>query len=132
MSSLRRPLLVSATPLPNDVDVTIARLVDVPWSLHAFERMSLVPADLDYAGLFAELRAAAVMLERFAPHDRLVLLGDEVCAAFKVDLAPCATLRVQGRTYLHLPVPPPDETAARHALALFLSGPGAEPRCGVG
>lgn len=131
MYTLRRPLIVSELPLDEDIDLRIARLVGVPWSLHAFEWVSLVPAPFKPPALSAAVRSAAVMLERFAPHDRLVLLGADVCHAFACVLAPLAVIKVAGRGYLHLPNPWSDDSEAADALQMFLDGAEA-PRCGVG
>lgn len=123
MYTLRRPLIVSELPLDEEIDLRIARLVGVPWSLHAFERVSLVPAPVEPPALSAAVRAAAVMVERFAPHDRLVLLGANVCAAFARVLAPLATMQGPGRAYMHLPTPWADDAEASRALQAFLDGP---------
>jgi hypothetical protein len=83
----------------------------------------------------AEGRAAARMVEAFAPHDRLVLLGGNVCRAFGLRLAPLERTVRRGRLWLHVPHPsgvnrwwndPENERAAEAALRSVLS---ASLRC---
>lgn len=120
MYSLRRPLIVSGVPIAEEIDTRIAKLVDVPWSLHAFERISLIPGQ---AFDPAAAHAAAVMLDRFSPHDRIVMLGKEVCTSFDMDIPPLTFAKRTGRAYLHLSDPWDDEDEASRSLQAFLDGP---------
>jgi hypothetical protein len=124
---LRRPLVVTDLPMTVDIDAQISSLVDVPHSMHAFERVSL--ADFDSTVAF---RAGAQMCARFAPNDRLILLGGQVVRAFDLDVPPYEQTRRQGRWYLHIPMPIVPEPAARALDLMLAAAPGREPRCGFG